>query len=1427
MATSNNRDVKMTLSVETLGEDGIKQLRDSVASLAKEGGDAAPEFQRLAAEIEKLGVQAAALGAFEKLSEETSQLTLRQKDAGTALDELRAKLDATKTSVAGAAAEHLKARSSYDQAKVALEQINGELTVLRSTYDENGKRSTTYKSDVEKLTIAKVAQKKVISEAAAALATTKDELRGVEAAERKLQGQVDRSTAAFDKLSTKASAAGESLKQEADALNTLGIATDNIAQAQAQLVQSLNSVADAARRRKESADELRESDRLLAIEARTLAEQMEKGRIALLAENAAQLDLAAQVRATTKAKQESEAAAAAAADAWQKEAFAIVEAAEAAQKLKLQTEALAEAQRALVAVEAFQRQADEARKLVQAAEYVNFWKDALDKADAAAARVAQEAKQMADETAAASKRTAAAAQEMADAWSAIGTRGPKELRDEIERVRQAAALLATQGGITGRDLSETMARAATKVKALELELREATGTLTTVDKAARLFSSSLGQLTAGNLIADGIASIVSRVQDLGRAFVTANVQSDSLRRGLDAVYNDAKLSAQQFEFLREVADKAGVSFSDISADFLKFAAATKESNIPLHQSQQVFEAVTVAAGTLGLGAGKVSNALNALGQIASKGTLQMEELRGQLGDAIPGALSLTSRGLGVTDAQLIKLIETGGVAAKDFFPAFVKGLSSMQGSSDSLRNTWERLLNAGNKLFTAIGDTGVVSAMKSGLDSVTKAVNWLGENITAVSATIGGFAKAFLAVKVAQFALDLLASARAAAAATTSIVAKTAAVVANTTATVANTAATAANAVATNASIAANTAKVASVGALGVAMTGLRGAVGSVFSVLGGWPVLLATVALNYRELGTAIGEFAGRMAALATGQKTLEQSSKELAAADAVAVEAARKLAIARDEERAANERVEASRFGLTQAGQAAIVAFDKMIAEGKKTSEVIGNIGKDFDLSTVPGIRNASAVLDKLYFDGKITSEQFFNTWNESLKGVNLAEFQRKFSAAMVGVDRSMEQTSRVIDATLRQAIGRAGLDFAQISNGMSKATQSALADVDTLVKSGDRLKSMGVDVATALSASLGKAIETASSQKEIDALRAKIESLRGVLGAPLTNSLLEQIKVQADEAKKAVENLVPGFQSGAEAMRQLGLTSTAELKKIADSSRAAYEAVRNDSLSSTEDAAAAFRKYAADAIAANKGVATSTLNAEAAARGLKIVTDETGKSIVVGMNDAKASIDRVGDSYTMSAELAKKLADAQDLVATKYMQSSKYTADQIALLEKENDLVQRRIDLENKRRGVDANGFSTDKSGNTVVAGGDLNTRTGIFNFLKAAGVTDDNEARRITSEFSDSKGDIPYINNPGQLRYGGAGSTISQALLKAAEKYTFSGGSQKSAPAVGGIPSRTVNINIGGRSTSVGVSSDQDAAALEGVLRQIESASLRSA
>ena len=80
------------------------------------------------------------------------------------------------------------------------------------------------------------------------------------------------------------------------------------------------------------------------------------------------------------------------------------------------------------------------------------------------------------------------------------------------------------------------------------------------------------------------------------------------------------------------------------------------------------------------------------------------------------------------------------------------------------------------------------------------------------------------------------------------------------------------------------------------------------------------------------------------------------------------------------------------------------------------------------------------------------------------------------------------------------------------------------------------------------------------------------------------------------------------------------------------------------------------------------------------------------------------------------------------------------------------------------MDKEGFTTDKNGQRIAAGGDLTSLTGIAAFLKSAGVDNDDRARSIAREFADAKGNVTYMNNPGQKRYGG--DTISVALLKAA-------------------------------------------------------------
>ena len=75
-------------------------------------------------------------------------------------------------------------------------------------------------------------------------------------------------------------------------------------------------------------------------------------------------------------------------------------------------------------------------------------------------------------------------------------------------------------------------------------------------------------------------------------------------------------------------------------------AATSAANIPISVTNELFASVTKASATLGLSGERTSLVLQALSQMASKGTVSMEELRGQLGESLPGALSLAAKGQG-------------------------------------------------------------------------------------------------------------------------------------------------------------------------------------------------------------------------------------------------------------------------------------------------------------------------------------------------------------------------------------------------------------------------------------------------------------------------------------------------------------------------------------------------------------------------------------------------------------------------------------------------------------------------------------------------------------------------------------------------------------------------------------------------------------
>lgn len=728
MATSN-KDVKLRLSVETLGEEGVSKLRTAVLQLAKEGGEAAPEFQRLADEIDRLGAQGAALAQFQQLGEKTAELAREQAAAAQRVDELGSRLAAARTNAAGFAASQQQATDALRAAQLSVVGVSGEIVKLRSQYDTAGRSTDEYRNALAGLVDRQTAARAAVIEARAALADSNKEYGTAERQLKAVELAYGRADKAARDVGDAFASSTSALRDAEQAAEALGVSTDDVAQAQGQLATSFAKVAT----------EAQELQYWLNAGAEALREQQAESQRAQQAHAEQLQSLNAEIRLRQQLATERAAAATAT-----RAAAAAAEEEEQAQR--------AAAAAARAKADADQEMAEHNRLLAiqQAATNDLFRRsaDALHQETAALREAAQAAAlyEIAKEQQAAAERAAAdeaekAAARIASAFDKVGIQSVADLEREIQEVRAAMVTLRETAGLTGPAIDRAFAVGEQRIQALERDIREATGALTAADRAADLFRNSVGQIAAGNLVADAIGSMVERVKDLGREFITSIVALDQMRRGLNAVYKDTETTSAQIDFLRRTAGDAGVAVGGLSQEFVRFSAAMTSAGVPLQQSNDLFAALVASSAALGLGAEEVSGALNALGQMASKGTVSMEELRQQLGDRLPGAFGLVAQGLGITQAQLIKLVESGNLAARDLFPALTSALNTMRGETDGLVPTWERLKSTFTETAQAAGDAAWTAILSAGLKALAAAAYPVVMVLMAITEAVGVVAK--------------------------------------------------------------------------------------------------------------------------------------------------------------------------------------------------------------------------------------------------------------------------------------------------------------------------------------------------------------------------------------------------------------------------------------------------------------------------------------------------------------------------------------------------------------------------------------------------------------------------------------------------------------------------------------------------------------
>ena len=223
----------------------------------------------------------------------------------------------------------------------------------------------------------------------------------------------------------------------------------------------------------------------------------------------------------------------------------------------------------------------------------------------------------------------------------------------------------------------------------------------------------------------GYIGLQAATQAVGRAF-NESLRLDAVKSALNAVLGSTELADAKLQEISDTADYLGLNFLDLATSYKNFAAAALSSNQTLGDTDKIFNSVTRAAATLKLSSEDVKGALNALGQMFSKGSVNAEELKQQLGERLPGAVALMAAGLGIGTAELNKMLEQGQITTA----AVVKLAeqldiaygSKITGKVDSLQASVQRLSNT----FTEAVDNGNLGKFfKLIVDGANRALNGL------------------------------------------------------------------------------------------------------------------------------------------------------------------------------------------------------------------------------------------------------------------------------------------------------------------------------------------------------------------------------------------------------------------------------------------------------------------------------------------------------------------------------------------------------------------------------------------------------------------------------------------------------------------------------------------------------------------------------
>ena len=221
-------------------------------------------------------------------------------------------------------------------------------------------------------------------------------------------------------------------------------------------------------------------------------------------------------------------------------------------------------------------------------------------------------------------------------------------------------------------------------------------------------------------------------------------------QGVTRIEDDAAASRSQFNFAiaeaRRLTEELNIPQAESVAGITRLTAAVKGAGGPLTDATLTFRNVSTAIKATGGSSEDVKGAITAMVQVFSKGKVSAEELSGQLGERLPGAVTAFAKANDMTLPELQKNLKAGTVGLDELMNFIVELGNTYGGTAQKISDS---NADAGARLQVQIKD--LQAAVGEGLVPIgAQFQDAFGRFIEEITPTL-----ADVLPKIAQFFLDI------------------------------------------------------------------------------------------------------------------------------------------------------------------------------------------------------------------------------------------------------------------------------------------------------------------------------------------------------------------------------------------------------------------------------------------------------------------------------------------------------------------------------------------------------------------------------------------------------------------------------------------------------------------------------------------------